>query len=181
MILKNLFYIKMKTISELRKSLPDRLQNNLSSSIKYLNSQNIDFDVYLPSINKNLQRKYCWNIDQKRELIWSIFYNRYIPSFSFINTFNETWQVIDGKQRLSTLLDFYNDKFTVIIESEDFFYSTLPRDYKDEITRYYINYTVYYEIADNVITDEMKINWFKYINFAGVPQDIEHMNSLKID
>lgn len=27
-------------------------------------------------------------------------------------------------------------------------------------------------------TDEDKINWFRYINFAGTPQDAEHLRSL---
>jgi hypothetical protein len=38
---------------------------------------------------------------------------------------------------------------------------------------------VAYEYHDALISDEWKIAWFEMINFAGTPQDIEHLNNLK--
>lgn len=34
------------------------------------------------------------------------------------------------------------------------------------------------ELYKNTITDEDKITWFKFLNFAGTPQDVEHINNL---
>jgi hypothetical protein len=38
---------------------------------------------------------------------------------------------------------------------------------------------VAYSYPDVPITDDQKIAWFEMINFAGTPQDIEHLNNLK--
>src|SRR6478735_11042092 len=93
-----------------------------SSGIAYLAKQRIDYNVYLSSKNKNLQRDFVWSLEQKRELIYSIFMERNIPALSLINLYNEdtldTFQVIDGKQRLSTMIAFYNNEFDIIIDGK---------------------------------------------------------------
>lgn len=33
-------------------------------------------------------------------------------------------------------------------------------------------------LKKNSITDLQKITWFKFINFAGTTQEVEHLNSL---
>ena len=59
-----------------------------------------------------------------------------------------------------------------------FFYSELPNDYQRVIACYGIPYMIVNEDFGYEISDEEKINWFKYINFAGTPQDKEHLESL---
>jgi hypothetical protein len=58
----------MKSISELRNKLTIDPQE-ISSSIKYFKKLTIDWDVFLPTIGKNLQRDFVWTIEQKRSLI----------------------------------------------------------------------------------------------------------------
>jgi len=72
----------MKSISELRdmRFLP----HEINSSVKHFSKENIDWDVYLPSKGKNLQRNFVWAIEQKRELIWSILIKRLIPRMAMI-------------------------------------------------------------------------------------------------
>lgn len=149
----------------------------------------LDFDVFLPSINKNLQRDFCWTLDQKRELILSILKDILILPMSVIiytdKEDNKIFKVIDGKQRLSTLIDFIYDKFTVILNNQEFLFSQLPTHeninenikYKISSFPIYLNQT--YEYYDDLISDEDKINWFETLNFAGTKQDIEHLNSIK--
>lgn len=167
----------MKSIEQLRKGLPDRI-DNVNSSIKYFATLKIDYDVFLPTRNKNLQRDFVWTLEQKRELIWSIFYGRNIPALSLINRFDDVWQVIDGKQRLSTFISFYKNEFDIDIEGTLYTFETLPEDYKNEIKRFTFKYYYMYEDRPNQFSDDVKINWFKFINYAGTPQDLEHMNSL---
>jgi hypothetical protein len=144
----------------------------------------IDFDVYLPSRGINLQRDFVWDIRQKRELIWSILMNRHIPRMSMLNIITEdsgtdgAYQVIDGKQRLSTMIDFYKNKFHLEIDNQFYLYSDLPEDYQRVIACYAIPYLVVNEYYGNKLTDEDKINWFRYINFAGTPQDARHLKVL---
>ena len=152
--------------------------------IKYFRKNNIDWNVYLETRGMNLQRDYCWTLTQKRELINSVLIGRHIPHCAIINTISKSndredlFLIIDGKQRLSTMFDFVDDKFTLIIDEKEYLFSELPSDYKLAINGYYFRYYVVNEEWNNRITDEQKITWFKFINYAGTPQDIEHLQRL---
>lgn len=155
------------------------------SKIKNLNNRKLDFDVFLPSKGVNLQREKVWNLDQKRELIISILIERNIPNICAISLIDynderggDIIQIIDGKQRLTTMIDFINDGFTVILEDEEFLFSELPDDYKFKINHYEIRGQLAYDQYGQSISDNTKINWFKAINFFGSPQEISHLNKL---
>lgn len=168
----------MKTIRELRTTLKFHPQE-INSSISYFAEKcQIDFDVYLPTKNMNLQRDFVWNIHQKRELIWSVLMNRHIPRMAMINTATDVYQIIDGKQRLSAMIDFYNGKFDLIIDDKSYVYNQLPEDYQRVIAGYMFPYYIVNEDYGNTFSDEDKIAWFRYINFAGTVQDSEHLKSL---
>jgi len=174
----------MKTIRELRTILRFHPQE-INSSISYFAEQcNIDFDVYLPTKKMNLQRDYVWNIHQKRELIWSILMNRHIPRMAMVNIIQEkedikgTYQVIDGKQRLSAMIDFYKGIYSLEIDGDRYFYNQLPQDYQRVISGFMFPYYIVNEDYGNKFTDEDKINWFRYINFSGTPQDAEYLKGL---
>ena len=173
----------VKTIRQLRNQL-DFYPSEVASSVKYFRKNNIDWNVYLETRGMNLQRDYCWTLTQKRELINSVLIGRHIPHCAIINTISKSndkedlFLIIDGKQRLSTLFDFVDDKFTLIIDEKEYLFSELPSDYQSAINCYYFRYYVVNEEWDNRITDEQKITWFKFINYAGTPQDIEHLQRL---
>lgn len=156
----------------------------LSSSVKYFFKQKIDWDVFLPTKGINLQRPYVWDIFQKRELIMSILIGRHIPHVSVIgmvdknDTTSDIIQIIDGKQRLSSIYDFINDKFTLELEDEEYLFSQLPVEYRNAITNYHFRYYLILEPWGTPITDEQKIKWFKLINFSGTPQDIDHIKKM---
>ena len=160
----------MKTIKELRSNLPDKI-NLIGSSIRYFSTLKIDYDVFMPTKNKNLQRGFVWTLGQKRELIWSMLYARQIPPMSFIQNIDETWEIIDGKQRLSTFIDFYNNKFTIEIENIKYYFKDLPKEYAYEINNFHFRYYVIDEMIENEYSDDFKQNWFNYINFSGTPQE----------
>lgn len=173
----------MKTIIELREVI-NFYPNELSSQLKYFTRQNIDWNVYLPTKCKNLQRDFVWTLEQKRELIKSMLICRHIPHCAIVNIgdpnndHKDILQIIDGKQRLSAMVDFYENKFTIELEGKEYYFKDLPNDYQLEISHYYIKYYVVNERFGSPMTDEQKINWFKFINFAGTPQDAEHLRGL---
>jgi len=173
----------MKALKEIRGSF-DLYPQELSSQIKYFRMLDIDWNVYLPTRCKNLQRDFVWTLDQKRELIWSVLIGRHIPHCAIINSINkenenkDKYLVIDGKQRISSIFDFMDNKFTIEIEGKEYLFSELPNDYQTEINYYHFRYYVVNEPWDTRITDDQKIAWFKFINFAGTPQDAVHLNGL---
>jgi len=167
----------MKPLSE-RRVAHNSLARRMSMQLKSINrNKKIDFDVYLPSKDKNLQRGLVWNLEQKRELIWSVIIGRNIPDLSFINRYDDTIEVIDGKQRLNTLLDFYNNKFTIEEDGIEYYLKDMSEEYRDLFDKYYINYNEILE-WESPYTDDFKVEWFKQINFAGTPQEKEHLDSL---
>lgn len=109
----------MLKLSDVRKPLNIDVQEpaNISRLGNLENRYIIDWDVKL-SNGKALQRDFCWTKEQKNELIISLLKKIKIPVFTFIigGENDSILRVVDGKQRLSTLLDFYNGKFPVCFE-----------------------------------------------------------------
>lgn len=65
-------------------------------------------------MDPDFQRGFVWTTKQKRELIESILMGIKLPSFYFAERKKDGKKiVVDGKQRLSTLFDFLNDKFSL--------------------------------------------------------------------
>ena len=171
------------TLKEFRGDFDLRPQE-VASSVRYFFKNDIDWDVFLPTKGINLQRGFVWTLEQKRELIYSVFMGRHIPHCAIINIVNpkdtnkDIWQIIDGRQRLSTFYSFVNNEFTVFIGEKEFSHSELPKEYQNCIENFYFRYYVINEEWGKPITDEQKIAWFKFINFAGTPQDKQHMEKL---
>jgi hypothetical protein len=132
-----------------------------------------DFDVYLPSRGINLQRPFVWNLEQKRALIESVIVRRSIPPISVVLTADDVYQVIDGKQRLSAFIEYAQGLFDFC----GYYCDDLPAEYLGQIKRHFV---CAYRLCehDTPITDDEKIEWFRWINFTGTPQDEQHMQTL---
>lgn len=153
----------------------------------------IDFDVFLPTISKNLQRGFVWTDLQKNEFIHSVFKSHSNkagkPTFSRISIIEYnigmnvskqnpvTWQIIDGKQRISTLLDFIDNKFPFQFLGYSYFYSELSEELKKIIG--FFNFSALSARHGIDITEKNKIDWFEFINFTSSPNDLQEFNLLK--
>lgn len=172
----------MKPLKELRKhDLKLSSRDLWFSRVKDLPRRKLDFEVFLPTLGVNLQREKVWTLQQKRELIMSVFIERPIPHVSLISAIgdgDDLLLVIDGKQRLTTLLDFLAGGFDVEIEGQCLFFGDLPDDYRKAFEYHEIFCQMAYEQHDKRITDADKVEWFKRINFFGTPQELEHLKKL---
>lgn len=81
-------------------------------------------------LNPTYQRFYRWNDEQKTRLIESILIGLPLPAFFVAQTDTGEWEVVDGLQRLSTILEFVgvlkekdrgqnNKKFDTLSESQE--------------------------------------------------------------
>lgn len=146
---------------------------------------NFDFDVWLPSKQMNLQRGLVWTIEQKRALIFTILRDQRIAPFVVVQNDKDgqrryNWQVIDGKQRINSIFEFFNDEFSIVFDGIEYLYSQLPPDCKRQVERYSLfTVDVHYSYDDDPISDQTKIDLFEEINWLGTPQDIEHFNKIK--
>lgn len=137
----------------------------------------LDDKVFLPSIGVNLQRDYCWCEQQKKEFVLAFIRRVKIPPFAFVvidNGDNDIYQVIDGKQRLNTLLSFCRNEFA--LDNGLFFNDIEDKKHLVGTGRY----GIVADVAFWEITDLQKIEWFNNINFKGTPQDIEHFNKIQL-
>lgn len=150
---------------------------------------NIDFDVMLDN-GMPLQRDYVWTIEQKRNLIISMLCEKKFPAFYLIcytddfiktgkNSDKLTFKVIDGKQRLSTIKDFIENKFPILYEGYEYYFSDLTSMQKYRINCYSMDFHLVYEYHDEKLGDEKYVSLFNYVNFGGTPQEIEHMKNLE--
>ena len=173
----------MKTLKELRGNpLFIGKQHSSLGQLEYLHTKHIDMDVYLPTKKMNLQRGHVWKLWQKQEIIMSILVRRFIPAISVVAYYSpeikgDVYQIIDGKQRLTAMMEFIGNQFPLSLEEHDYFFKELPREYKMSIEEFIINAHIIYD--GNVdITDDDKIEWFKLINFNQTSQDAEHLRRL---
>ena len=144
----------------------------------------IDYDVKL-SNGLPLQRDFVWSIEQKRALIVSMLKELQLPNFLVVlyraddSERTTTLKIIDGKQRLSTIEQFINGEFGLMLEDEEYFFVDLDVDAKRRINSYSLNFNIIYEYDDCKLSDAQLVSAFEYVNFAGTPQDIEHFDKLK--
>jgi hypothetical protein len=126
-------------------------------------------------INEKYQRGYVWTDNDKTRLIDSIFKGVRIGEFVFIeNTHKHDWtyEVLDGQQRLTTLVDFVMSRF----KYRGFYYHELSA--KDR--NYFENLSVAcVELNGKHLDDKAKAQIFLLTNIAGVPQIEEHLAKVK--
>ena len=144
-----------------------------------------DFDIYLPKYGVNLQRPYVWEDYQQSEYIISILQERPLDNIIVIQHEPDegkiVMQIVDGKQRLTTIQKFLLGEIPVIINNKKVWWS----DFDEDAKRYFksrlscITAVVYYTYDDDNLTDDDKIRLFNFYNFAGTPQTEEHKNMLK--
>ncbi len=178
---------EIRPLKELRENkLMLHKQEVSLSFVRNLNEKKIDYDVWLPSKNTNLQRDFIWELHQKHELIMSILLRRFIPHVSVIQrrdsndySNSDIYDIIDGKQRLNAMQSFFNNEFTLLLDGEEFYFNELPEDYKSVIGGHHIMAFIIYDEPNIDITDQEKIDWFRMINFGGTQQDINHLEKLK--
>jgi hypothetical protein len=132
-------------------------------------------------LNPEFQRKEVWKLKQKSLLIESLLINIPIPAFYIDARTANKWNVIDGLQRLSTIMNFVNDEFslteTEYLQLQGKKFSTLERKYQRRIEDY--------ELAFNLVKpstpEEIAFNIFTRINTLGTPlsaQEIRHAMNL---
>jgi uncharacterized protein with ParB-like and HNH nuclease domain len=180
----------MLQLTDIVRKLPFEIKSGSSSySIKEFATNKygivLDFDVFLKSKDKKLQRDLCWDINQKRSLIVSVFKRVHIPSISvvmssdYIPGGDKLYKVIDGKQRLTTCISFFNNEFGIIHNGNEYFYKDLSPEMQSLFHRTDFTQNIAYEYPDRIISDDSLIDWFDMINFAGTAQDEQHLKNLR--
>jgi hypothetical protein len=146
-------------------------RKHLIEGVSY--GREIDYNVQLAS-KQFLQRPLIWTPHQKSEWIWSLITERPIPPVAIHKT-DDTLEVIDGKQRMHTIGEYLRNEFPLFYGKDLYLFSDLPQEYQERIMggRPVLGYLAY------DLTDLHKIQWFRWINYAGTAQDQKHILKLE--
>ena len=132
----------------------------------YASHAGIDFDV-------EYQREHVWQLEDKVSLIDSIFNNVDIGKFVFVQlnelTSGKYYQVLDGKQRLTALCEFYEDRFPY----KGVYFSQMS--WEDKHT--FRGHSVTYGFLEN--PDQRGVyETFIKMNTCGRPMDHKHIDKV---
>lgn len=115
---------------------------NLDSIVTLLESKQNGKNKYI--LNPEYQRRKRWTNKQKSLLIESFIINVPIPPIFLYEVEYAVYEVMDGLQRLTTIYDFYKERFALASleywkELEGRKYSELPENVKAGIDRRYLS------------------------------------------
>lgn len=162
-------------VNELNFSQKDDLQIHFSQ----MTIQSLFTKVYSFGVNFDpvYQRGYVWDMSDKIALLDSIFMNVEVGKFAFVQYNDEQWaklnlsyEALDGKQRLSTLCEFYEGRF----EYNGFKYNELSFADRKHFLTYPVSIA---EIRD--ATEEQILRYFIKLNSHGKIMDNEHLEKVK--
>lgn len=127
------------------------------------------------NMNPPYQRDLVWSDADKELLIDSVFKDLDIGKFVFVHNGYEKdgpgYDILDGKQRLSTLRDFYED----LITYKGFKFSELNFGDQSMFLGKSISYA---KIDGSRLTEKDIVNYFLRLNQGGVSVDKEHLKAI---
>ncbi len=99
------------------------------------------------------QRGEVWDLVKKQQLIDSILRGWRLPKLYFVVTSADSYEVVDGQQRLSAIYEFFGNELPLSEDSARVFggpfYSELPPKYADAFDDFEIDYDEIQDATDN--------------------------------
>ncbi len=126
------------------------------------------------NMNPSYQRDYVWSQEDKVALIDSIFNRCDIGRFVFVRLEEGiyNYEILDGKQRLSAIIEFVEDRF----QYKGRFFSELS---KTDQYMFGSSGVMYADIEDRGLTEKAKMEIFVRINSFGKVMDKDHLDKVR--
>lgn len=124
--------------------------------------------------NEEYQRPYVWGDKERMEFMDSLFDGKPIGVITIIvldeSKPTEWLEVVDGRQRLTTLKMFFNNEFSY----KGYYWNDLCEIEKRRIKSINFSVSNLEMVNGDNVPDKIKIEAFHSVNFSGVPQSEEH-------
>ena len=150
----------------------------LRSSVKYFYML---FNDGLIDLNPIYQRGYVWTKQQKNDYILNLFESRaeirpVVVQYGAEGKEDDLLEILDGKQRLSTLFDFINNKVTV----NGLYFKDLANEDQEFIMNHKIDYRRIMKRSDaSDLKLETKLQLFYEINLYGTKMTDEELKKVQ--
>lgn len=154
-------------------------QSNYHSSLDFMYE---DYKKGVLNLEPEYQRGLVWTLKQKQSYIMNLFLEKAVVQPTLILNWiveddeRNSFEVLDGKQRLTTLFDFLENKFP--LENGKYFYDLSSYDNRF-LLRLDVRYTRIESICGRNLTLEEKIKLFLEINELGTKMSDEHIEKVK--
>lgn len=174
-------YFIWMDVRKMRDEIPETIINNTDMNVRFayrmlseLMNRVYNFGV---NFDPDYQRDYVWELEDKVQLIESVYNNVDIGKFALIQYDTRTWvrtglgyEIVDGKQRLLALKEFYEDRF-----------AWRGKKFSDLTSReqnHFMNYPVIFaEVKD--MTREQVLRYFIMLNTSGKIMDENHLDRVR--
>lgn len=129
-------------------------------------------------LNPSYQRELVWTLTQKQEYIEAILKERAeITPVLILKGVSDIHEVLDGKQRLTSIIEYIENKFA--LKSKDYF-----KDLSRKDTTYFLNAPVKYKriLAYDVEMEvplDFKLAYFLEINAKGTKVSEDHIKKIE--
>lgn len=163
----------------------DRLEEDRDIFFNYMQRDMMSLlsmmsNKYGIDLDPEYQRGNVWSLEQKVNLVDSIFKNVDIGKFAVIKRpwgnnpskplTPKLYEMLDGKQRLTAIWEYYCGRFKY---KGKYFYELHPRDQS-----HFKHYTISYAETEP-LTKEQTYRYFLKLNTTGTPVDSEHIAKVR--
>ena len=151
-----------------------------ATTLGYFLSLHQDNELYLDA---EYQRPYVWKEEHQQPLLKSIFENQPIDSVAIVldpKIPERYCEMVDGKQRITTLIMFYENKFPYKPKnSKPIFFSEMEMPDQRDFKKTRLTSNELLSKSSSPVTEADKIKYFLQKNFGGVPQTEEHKRKVE--
>ena len=123
----------------------------------------------LTIIRPEYQREFVYTIEEQVAVIISILRRLTLNTIYFARNSDDTREVMDGQQRLLSILKFINNEFSVQWNGETYYFHNLPADIREA----FLDHELLTFLCEG--TESEKLEWFKTINKAGIVLNEQEM------
>ena len=178
-----------KSLIKARRPYEDRLEITLCERLKSF------YDKYkgtcksiVPGVetvwfdNPEYQRELVWTLEQKQDYINNLFNGmaEIRPTILlYYEDKKDVYEVLDGKQRLTTLFQFIDNEFAIIVDGEEVHFNDLI----DTDKKFILNHNVYwtrimpFKVLEPIALED-KLTLFLEKNYLGTRMSDEQINKV---
>ena len=163
-----------KRISEEQKVLAEEQIKSLQKQIEY-DTKDYTLELLISKFNKNdffipnYQRKFVWKTNNKSRFIESVLLGLPIPFMFFAGCDDGRLEIVDGAQRVQTIVSFVKDEFKLAkLEKLTMLNGFKFSDLSEAQRRKFENRTFRIVVLDEKTSDEIRQDLFNRINTTGL-------------
>lgn len=132
--------------------------------------------------NPEYQRELVWTLNQKQDYVTNLFNGmaEIRPTILlYYEGKKDVYEVLDGKQRLTTLFQFIDNEFAIIVDGEDVYFNDLV----DTDKKFILNHNVYwtrimsFKVLEPIALED-KLTLFLEKNYLGTRMSDEQINKV---